>query len=175
MASIQTAGNILYDPNSHGSSGPLQYSYPGFLPPIVGDWEATLDMIGIPTSPDSNGGAGWGAFVATSSINPSNWTRSYSRSAYIDPLPPRSNLHILVNQTATRIVWKQGGDNSNGLVASAVEYATNGYLPKPWPTVGVNKEVIISAGAVGSPNILMQSGIGPSDVLQKAGVTVGKQ
>lgn len=128
-------------------------------------------MIGVPVSSDSNGGAGWGAFIATSSINPSNWTRSYAKSAYIDPLPPRSNLHILVNATVTKLVFQQG---DGGLRATAVEYASSGYQPKPWPTVGVNKEVLLTAGAVGSPNILMQSGVGPSNVLQAAGVPVGK-
>ncbi|KAG8897647.1 hypothetical protein FRB99_008013 [Tulasnella sp. 403] len=166
---IQTTGNILYDQASHGSQGPLHTSYPGFLYPIVGDWQATLSNIGIPTSPDPNGGAGWGAFIATSSINPTNWTRSYSRSAYIDPLPPRSNLHILANQTVTKIIFQQNG---GALQATAVEYANSGYQPKPWPTVGVGKEVLLAAGAVGSPNILMQSGVGPADKLQAAGVQV---
>lgn len=69
------------------------------------------------------------------------------------------------------MIWQQG---STPLVATAVEFATNGYQPKPWPTVGVTKEVILTAGAVGSPNILMQSGVGPSDKLQAAGVQVGE-
>lgn len=130
-------------------------------------------MIGIPHSPDANGGAGWGAFIATSAINPSNWTRSYSKSAYIDPLPPRSNLHILPNATVTRLLFSQD-PSGGGLKATSVEYASSGYQPQPWPTVGVNREVLLAGGAVGSPNILMQSGIGPQDRLTKAGVTVSE-
>lgn len=139
--------------------------------PLVGQWTATLQAIGIPASPDANGGNGWGAFVATSAINPTNWTRSYSKSAYIDPLPPRPNLHIMANQTVTRVIF----DSSSGtLKATAVEFANSGYQQKPWPTVGVNKEVILAGGAVGSPNILMQSGVGPADKLKAAGVQVGE-
>lgn len=127
--------------------------------------------MGVDVSSDACSGEGWGAFVSTSAINPSNWTRSYSKSAYIDPLPPRTNLHILTNQTVTRMIF----DNSAGtLKATAVEYANNGYQQKPWPTVGVNKEVIVAGGPVGSPNILMQSGVGPADKLQAAGVQVGE-
>ena len=49
---IKDAGRIQYDVTSHGRSGPLHYSYPGFIVPIVGDWTATLDWIGIPPSPE---------------------------------------------------------------------------------------------------------------------------
>ncbi|KAG8988408.1 hypothetical protein FRB94_006456 [Tulasnella sp. JGI-2019a] len=168
-AAIQSQGAIQFDPISHGTTGPLHQSYPGFLLDIVGDWTTTLNNMGILPTPDSNGGEGWGAFIATSSINPSNWTRSYSRSAYIDPLPPRSNLHILVNQTVTHILWTT--DNGT-LKATGVEYANNGYQAKPWPTVNCNKEVLLAAGAVGSPQLLMQSGVGPQDKLQAVGVPV---
>lgn len=76
----------------------------------------------------------------------------------------------MTNQTVTRVLF----DNSSGtLKATGVEYANNGYQEKPWPTVAANKEVILAGGAVGSPNILMQSGIGPADKLKAAGVQLG--
>ena len=124
----------------------------------------TLSALGIPESQDTYNGQTWGSFIATSSINPRNWTRSYSRSAYIDPLPPRSNLHILPNVMATRLLF---GDN---LTASAVEYASSSTSARS--SVRVNKEVILAGGAIGSPTILMQSGVGPKGVLQAAGVQV---
>lgn len=137
--------------------------------PVVGNWTATLEGIGIPRTADSNGGEGWGAFIATSSINPSNWTRSYSRSAYIDPLPNRPNLSILANATVTRLIFSSSSP-SNNLTASGVEYAaTRGGAKK---TVNVRKEVILAGGAIGSPHILMHSGVGPKDVLDAAGVSV---
>ncbi|KAG8927754.1 hypothetical protein FRC02_007811 [Tulasnella sp. 418] len=108
-------------------------------------------------------GSGWGAFIAASSINPTNYTRSYSRSAYIDPLPPRPNLHILFNNTVTKFFTENGR-------ATRVEFAQDGFAQRR--TVGVNKEVLLNGGAIGSPNILMQSGVGPRDVLEKAGVPV---
>lgn len=135
--------------------------------PVVGDWLQTLGNVGIPSSNDPDGGNGWGAFVATSAINPTNWTRSYSRSAYIDPLPPRSNLDILPNAMVTRVIFASNSPAGN-LTANSVEFATSRTAPRQ--TVNVTKEVILAGGALGSPHVLLHSGIGPKDVLQNAGV-----
>ncbi|KAG8717361.1 hypothetical protein FRC09_014393 [Ceratobasidium sp. 395] len=167
---IKNAGRILYDTTSHGRNGPLQYSYPGYIVPVVGNWTATLDWIGIPPSPDANGGSGWGGFIATSSINPTNWTRSYSRSAYIDPLGPRPNLAILPNATVTKMLWTGQKDGNGKVVASGVEFAASRTGAKR--TVTARKEVILAGGAIGSPNIAMHSGIGPRDVLEKLNIPV---
>lgn len=158
-AEVQKAGAIQYNINSHGTNGPLHYSYPGFLLDIVGLWTATLNGIGIPTSPDASGGKGTGAFMATSAINPSNWTRSYSRAAYIDPLPPRSNLDILSNVTVTRVVFSGNATDGSGLKATAVEWTATGDGTKgARKQVKVNKEVILAGGTIGSPHVLMHSG-----------------
>lgn len=64
--------------------------------------------------------------------------------------------------------------NGGGIRATSVEYAGSGTQAKPWPTVGVTKEVILAGGPVGSPNMLMHSGIGPEDKLSTAGVGLGR-
>ncbi|OSD01865.1 GMC oxidoreductase [Trametes coccinea BRFM310] len=165
---VQQTGNIEFNAASRGTSGPVHSTYPGFMVPLVGNWTSTLADIGVYVNDDAYGGNGWGAFVASSSINPSNWTRSYSRSAYIDPLPPRSNLAVLPNATVTRIIFDSS--NKNNLTATGVEWAASANADRQ--TVKVNKEVILAGGAVGSPTVLMLSGVGPSDVLQAAGVDV---
>lgn len=135
--------------------------------PLVGNWTPTLSAAGVPETSDAYGGQNWGAYIATSAINPTNWTRSYSRSAYIDPLPPRSNLQILPNAQVTRVIFT----NSNGnITANSVEWATSSSSARS--TVNVTKEVILSGGAIGSPAMLLHSGVGPSDVLGAAGVDV---
>lgn len=136
--------------------------------PVVGRWLPTLENVGIPRCADPLSGEPFGGFITTSSINPSNWTRSEARSAYIDPLPPRTNLHILTNATVTRILFDTS--NANNLTATDVEYAfTKG---GPRSSVQVRKEVILSGGAIGSPQVLQHSGVGPSDVLGSVGVDV---
>lgn len=116
---------------------------------------------------DPYGGDNTGGFVALSTINPSNWTRSYARAAYLDPLPPRSNLAVLPNAAVTRIYFTTASDGN--ITATNVEWATSSSAARSNITVG--KEVILAGGSVGSPSVLMQSGVGPSDVLSKAGVS----
>ena len=137
--------------------------------PIVGNWIPTLANSGVPENVDPYNGSGWGSFIATSSINPINWTRSYSRSAYIDPLPERSNPIIMPNVTVSRILFASH-NVSGGLAATSVQFTP--YKGADVQTVNVRREVILSAGSIGSPQILMLSGVGPEPILQNAGVNV---
>ncbi|KDQ61960.1 hypothetical protein JAAARDRAFT_190666 [Jaapia argillacea MUCL 33604] len=164
---IKAEADIAFDPSSRGTNGPIHVSYPGYSFPVIGNWTPTLQGMGVPQSPDAYNGQGWGTFIVSSAINPTNWTRSFARSGYIDPLPPRSNLDILPNATVTRLVFS----NSNGqITATGVEYAATSSGPRV--IINVRKEVIITGGAVGSPHILLHSGVGPQDVLSAAGVPV---
>lgn len=113
------------------------------------------------------GGQPWGAEVSTSTIDPTTWTRSYSRTGYLDPLPDRGNYDVLPNAQVTRILF-DGSSPSDKLTANAVEYTPDGGQTKS--KVKVNKEVIVAAGTVGSPAVLLHSGVGPKDVLSSAGV-----
>ena len=71
--------------------------------PVPGTWFPTMQAAGIPISADADNGNNLGAFFATSAVHPTNWTRSYSRSAYLDPAFARTNPHVLVNATVTRV------------------------------------------------------------------------
>ncbi|ESK83387.1 gmc oxidoreductase [Moniliophthora roreri MCA 2997] len=163
---VKAMAKIEYTAASFGSSGPIHASYPGFTYDTIGDWNTALVNANIPANSDPGSGKNWGGFVANSFINPTNWTRSYSRSAYIDPLPPRPNLSILVKSTVTKINFA----SSDNLTATAVEFAETRDGEKH--TVGVKREVILAGGAIGSPQVLMVSGVGPRDVLEAAGVQV---
>lgn len=123
--------------------------------------------MGIASSSDMYGGSNYGAEVSTSTINPTNWTRSYSRTGYLDPLSDRGNYDVLADAYVTRLLFN-GSSTSGNLAAHAVQYTCDG--GKTNQTVQVNKEVILTAGAVGSPAVLLHSGIGPKDVLADAGV-----
>jgi len=134
--------------------------------PVVGRWLPTLENAGISRCADPLSGEPFGAFITTSSINPTNWTRSEARNAYIDPLPPRANLHILTNATVTRILFDTS--DATNLTATGVEYAFAKGGPRS--SVQVRKEVILSGGAIGSPHVLLHSGVGPSDLLGSVGI-----
>ncbi|KZW02210.1 putative glucose-methanol-choline oxidoreductase [Exidia glandulosa HHB12029] len=164
---VAEEGGITWTSSSHGTSGPIHMSYPGYTFPQVGQWSQAMQTVGIANSHDTYGGQNWGAYVATSAINPTNWTRSYSRSGYLDPLPPRPNYDVLANAHVTRVLFDSSSPKAN-LTANAVEYTRDGGQTKL--TVKVNKEVILAGGTVGSPAVLLYSGVGPKDVLSAAGV-----
>ncbi|KAJ3574760.1 hypothetical protein NP233_g1548 [Leucocoprinus birnbaumii] len=169
QSAVQTAG-IQYTADSHGTSGAVHHSYPGYMVPVTKQWLPTVQAAGIELTSDAYGGKTLGGFFACSAINPSNWTRSYAKSAFLDPLPPRSNLHVLVQNTVTRIVFDNSTSSSSGIRATNVEFAS---VPgQKSQSVKVGKEVIVSGGTVNSPQILQVSGVGPSEVLGKAGVDV---
>lgn len=154
---IRNLAHITYNETTRGTDGPLHATYPAYMPPMYGSWIGTLSGQGIAPASDPYNGEAWGAFISTLTINPANWTRSYSRSAYIDPYY-RPNLHILTDAPVSKVVL-------NGATAVGVQYGTD------LKVVKATKEVILSAGAVGSPAILLRSGIGPKDVLDSAGVS----
>ncbi|KAF8986704.1 hypothetical protein BDQ17DRAFT_1335459 [Cyathus striatus] len=140
---------------------------------ITGNWTTTLQStLNIPVLTTPNGGTTLGGYILPSSINPSNWTWSSSRS-YIDRLPSRSNLHILTNAHVTRIVFPSTRSSSGEVVASSVEFADGRKGERK--IVNVAREVILASGLVGSPRILMLSGVGPKDVLENAGVGVAEE
>lgn len=137
--------------------------------PVTGNWLPTLSAAGISVSSDAYSGNNIGGFFATTAMNPANWTRSYSKSAYIDILPPRNNLHIIFGATTERLTF---ADNlvSGNILASGVQFSTGAGTTVQ--SVSANKEVILAGGAYGSPHLLQVSGVGPSDVLTAANVPV---
>ena len=90
-----------------------------------------------------------------------NGVRSSASREYLDPIKHRSNLTIVTGALAQRVIL-------DGKKATGVEYKLNGAVK----TEKANKEVILSAGSIGSPHLLQLSGIGDTQVLEKAGVEV---
>ncbi|EPS32896.1 hypothetical protein PDE_07857 [Penicillium oxalicum 114-2] len=164
---IAQEAQITWNTSDHGTDGPIHASYPGFTFAQVGEWEKSLMNMGIARSSNMYGGEPWGAEVSTSCINPTNWTRSYSRTGYLDPLPDRRNYDVLANAHVTRLLFRNSS-TSEDLTAYAVEFTSDGGKTKR--SIKVNKEVVLAAGTVGSPAVLLHSGVGPKDVLSDAGV-----
>lgn len=123
--------------------------------------------MGIAQSKEMYGGEVYGGEVSTSSINPTNWTRSYSRTGYLDPLADNGNYDVVADAFVMRILFDSSSPSGN-LTANGVQYTLDS--GKTNCTVKVNKEVILAAGTIGSPAVLMHSGVGPKDVLSDAGV-----
>jgi choline dehydrogenase len=92
-----------------------------------------------------------------------NGSRCSSADAFLDPVKSRNNLNIVTNCLVRKIIIENG-------TAEAVEYQIGNELIK----VFANKEIILSAGALGSPKILLNSGIGPSKELAELNIYVHK-
>lgn len=107
---------------------------------------------------DSMGGNAVGAYWFTQSVNPKNETRSTSQGFYN---PSRPNLHLLIGNRVTRIIIESG--RVKGVEFSASENA-------PASSVQVLHEVILSAGALHTPQILQLSGIGEKAHLSSLGI-----
>lgn len=128
----------------------------------------TLNGLGLKENIDAyNGNIVGGPFIARCTIDEKTWRRSSSAAAYYIPVKDRSNLTVVAEATVARVLFDHkvhGGD----LTAIGAEFVHSGntYLAKS------NKEVILTAGAIVSPQILELSGIGQRDVLGKIGVEV---
>merc|ERR1711939_679841 len=99
-------------------------------------------------------------------IDPNNQTRSDARRSYYDPNIARNNVNVQPDSQVTRILF----DQDDQLTAIGVEFATGPSAPRQ--TVYARREVVLSAGAIHSPQILELSGIGQASVLEPLGVTV---
>lgn len=91
-------------------------------------------------------------------------TRASSAVSYLHPNENRENLDILTGMWVTRILF----DDDN--TATGVEYLADAFNRKS--TISANKEVIISAGAINTPQLLMLSGIGPREHLEEFNIDV---
>lgn len=87
--------------------------------------------------------------------------RSSASREYLDPVKSRSNLTVITGALAQKVIL-------DGKKATGIEYKVNGNVQ----TAHAAKDVVLSAGPIGSPHILQLSGIGDKDILEKAGVEV---
>ncbi|NOD85176.1 GMC family oxidoreductase [Ruegeria sp. HKCCD6119] len=142
----------------HGVGGPLSVSNMRIQRPICDAWVAAAQAAGYPFNPDYNGAdqEGVGYFQLTTR----NGRRCSSAVAYLKPIRNRQNLNIITNALVTRITLD--GKQATGLV-----YRDRAGNEK---TLNVRREIILSGGAINSPQILMLSGIGDPDHLKKNGI-----
>jgi choline dehydrogenase-like flavoprotein len=114
---------------------------------------------GFPVTPDFNGAAFEG--VGLYQVTQRNGERFSAAKAYLTPNLNRSNLQVVTGAQATRIVFE-------GQRACGVEAVVNG---RP-QVFDARREVLLCAGALQSPQLLMLSGIGPGRHLQELGIAV---
>jgi choline dehydrogenase-like flavoprotein len=151
--------NERYANEYHGYGGPLGVSNPISPLPICEAFFQAGQQLGIPFNADFNGERqdGLGYYQLTQS----RARRSSTSVAYLAPIRHRRNLTVQLGAQALRIIIGKGR-------ATGIEVAASGAVQ----FIGADREVIIASGAIGSPKLLMQSGIGPADHLRAVGIPV---
>ncbi|KAJ3877882.1 alcohol oxidase [Lentinula edodes] len=151
-----------FDPSVHGFSGPLGVSLPGYSQTLDSLVLETLNNDTFPYNQDSNSGNEIGFGWQVSTIH--NGTRTTAATAYLaDNYLARPNLDVVVNAFVTRVLA------SNGSQIDTVEFHAVGNTTNL--EVQASQEVIMSAGSINTPYILLSSGIGDNATLSSMNIT----
>ncbi|KAJ6452033.1 GMC oxidoreductase [Mycena vitilis] len=152
----------------HGSGGPVQTGFFGYFSKIGAIFIEACYNAGIPFQPDFNtpeGTMGVGRFMT---YIDAKGTRVSTQSAYLTPeVLKRKNLSVLTHASVTKIILES---TSGSTCAKAVEVSPDQGTLKL--QIKARKEVILCAGAIHTPQILMLSGIGPADQLKAHDIPV---
>ncbi len=141
----------------HGVGGPLSVEDLRFRNPLSGVFVDAAVQCGLPRNPDFNGAAQEG--VGFYQVTQRRGRRCSAAVGYLKPAAGRPNLHVLTGCLCRRLLIEQQR-------AVGVEYQHRGQPHR----VRAEREVIVSAGAIGSPQLLMLSGIGDPDELRGLGI-----
>ena len=151
--------NQRFADDYHSYGGPLGVSMPVSALPICDAYIRAGQELGIPYNHDFNGRnqAGVGFYQLTQR----NRRRSSASLGYLSPIKDRKNLTIKLGSTVSRVLVENHR-------AVGVEIKTRNGLER----INAAREVLVTSGAIGSPKLLLQSGIGPADHLRSVGVDV---
>ena len=141
----------------HGQGGPLNVADPRSPSAIAELWLAAAEQQGLKRNADFNGAEQEG--IGLYQLTQKNGERWSAARAYLTPNLGRPNLAVRTEAHATRIVFEDKR-------AVAVEYRQGGEMR----SVRARREVILSAGALQSPQLLLLSGIGDAEALRAMGI-----
>jgi choline dehydrogenase len=143
-----------------GAGGPLHVSdVARHVHPLCETYLRAGAQMGLMRNPDINGESNEG--VALNQITTRDGLRASSSTAYLRPALRRANLRVETGAQVARILF-------DGTRAAGVAYTQHGRAH----TCRARREVILSAGAINSPQLLQLSGVGPGAALQSLGITV---
>lgn len=156
---LRSEGNAILSGGWHGTDGPLGVSNIPDPNPLSRAFVQSCQELGMPYNPDFNGErqAGAGIYQTTTRGN----RRCSAAVGYLRPALSRANLTVVTGALVLRVVF-------DGRRAIGVEYALGGQTT----LARADAEVIVTSGAIGSPKLIMLSGIGPAAHLQQHGISV---
>ena len=146
------------DTTRHGADGPMPVTRPADRNPAARAFRAAALGLGYPDEPDKNAQAASG--VGPVPCNVVDGVRVNTALAYLTPIVGRPNLTVLGHAFARRVLF-------DGTTAIGVELEHGGAVKQI-----LGREIVVSAGALQTPHLLMLSGIGPRDELETHGIEV---
>ncbi|XP_049793282.1 glucose dehydrogenase [FAD, quinone]-like isoform X2 [Schistocerca nitens] len=155
-------GSPFVDPSLHGTDGPMTVERFKWLPQLVDNMLQAASQMGQRVGHDPNGASGQLGFTPAQATTVRGARSSLLRQ-FCGGSARRPNLSIVTRAQVTRVLVDPQSKRATG-----VEYVRKGKTRR----LTAAKEVILSAGTVASPQILLLSGIGPKEHLQKVGISV---
>ena len=145
----------------HGADGPWRIRTTDIADPVIDAFFAAARSAGYSETPDYNGAVQDG--YARLQVNVHRGRRQSMAVAYLRPALRRPNVALRVRAHASRVLLEDGR-------AVGVEYVQDGETRR----VRAEREVVLSGGAINSPQLLMLSGVGPGRHLAEHGVAVAR-
>ncbi|KAF2102974.1 glucose-methanol-choline oxidoreductase [Rhizodiscina lignyota] len=143
------------------AGGPVKVSFPQYRQPLTDKIPDALQKAGLSALRGLSSGKLIGFGQSPFTVDPSTGTRSSSESSFLQTALGRENLTVYIKTTAEKIVF-------DGKKATGVNVETGGLRY----TLKAKNEVIVSSGAFRSPHLLLLSGVGPKNDLEKLGIEV---
>jgi choline dehydrogenase-like flavoprotein len=154
---IRSESNERGDPEYHGPSGPLSVQDGRSMHPLVDHLIEAAVQSGYRPNDDFNGSEQLG--VGRFQLTQRNGVRCSAAAAYLNPSLDRPNLRVFTDTLVLRVLFQ--GRRARGITV---------HRDGQEETLFAGSEIILAAGAYGSPQILMLSGIGPADDLAPFGI-----
>ena len=161
---LKSENNELGKSEFHNDNGPITVANKKINLKLLDEFQNAAEEFGIPKTNDFNTGdnTGVGFFQFTTSFNKVGLKlRCSAAKGYLNPVKKRANLKIIVNAHVKKI-------NFEGKKAIGVSY----YIGDKLITENVSKEIILSAGSIGSPHLLQVSGIGDANKIKDLGIDI---
>ncbi|WP_434656985.1 GMC family oxidoreductase N-terminal domain-containing protein [Pseudomonas sp. R3-56] len=155
----QSENHFAGDSELHGAAGEWRVERQRLSWPILDAFRTAAEQSGIPSVEDFNGGdnEGCGYFQ----VNQKAGVRWNAAKAFLKPIGNRPNLTVLTDVEVDRVLLR---DNRADAVSARWQGKNMSFKAR--------REIVLCAGAVGSPGILQRSGIGPRSLLQRLGIGV---